>query len=361
MTDGFMNMSLTSLWDDLAAQDRPIFLYGTGNGGDKIIAALETYGVKLTGIFASDGFVRDREFHGMKVRAYSDVREEYGDDITVLLAFGTTLPDVREFIELLDSRHDLRIPDVPLYGGDLFDRSYVDAHLADLIRCRELLADEESRLIYDDCIAFRLTGRLKYLSRTQSFADSVTSLFGGKRYGTILDGGAFKGDSTSDLAALMPEKIIAVEADPKTYLKLCTYGESESRCMVEPVNGALWNESGILEYTSSGSRGSGESGRNRRAKITSVPAVTIDELCRDIPAGLIKLDIEGAEWEALDGGRRTILRDQPDMAVSLYHRTDDFWKLTLALRELLPGHEVYLRRPECVPFWDLCAFLVKRG
>jgi len=353
-----MDLTLTSLWDDLAAQDKPVFLYGTGNGGDKIIAALEKYGVTLTGIFASDGFVRDREFHGMKVRAYSDVREEYGDDITVLLAFGTTLPDVRAFIELLDSRHDLRIPDVPLYGGDLFDRAYFDAHRDDLERCRALLADEESRMIFDDCIAFRLTGRLKYLSRTQPFADSVTSLFGGKKYGTVIDGGAFKGDSTADLAALTPERIIAVEADPKTYLKLCAYGETESRCTVEGVNSALWNADGVLEYTSSGSRGSGESGRNRRSKVTSVSSVALDSLCRHTRAGLIKLDIEGAEWEALDGGETVILRDQPDMAVSLYHRTDDVWALCDRIHGLLPRHKLYMRRPDCIPFWDLVVFAV---
>ena len=354
-----MHTDLTSLWDDLAAQDKPVFLYGTGNGGDKIIAALEKYGVQLTGIFASDGFVRDREFHGMKVRAYSDVREEYGDDITVLLAFGTTLPDVRAFIELLDERHDLRIPDVPLYGDELFDRAYFDAHRDDLIRCRKLLSDEESRLVFDDCVAFRLTGRLKYLSRTQSFAQSVASLFGGRQYGTVIDGGAFRGDSTSDLAQLCPEKIIAVEADPKTYLKLCAYGETESRCTVEGVNAALWNADGVLEYTSSGSRGSGESGRNRRSKVTSVNSVTLDSLCRHIRAGLIKLDIEGAEWEALDGGERVILRDQPDMAVSLYHRTDDVWALCDRIHGLLPRHKLYMRRPDCIPFWDLVVFAVK--
>ena len=43
-----------SLWNRLKAHDKPIFLYGTGNGADKIIAALDKYGVSLDGIFASD-------------------------------------------------------------------------------------------------------------------------------------------------------------------------------------------------------------------------------------------------------------------------------------------------------------------
>ncbi len=46
--------------DRLKAHDKPIFLYGTGNGADKIIAALDKYGVSLDGIFASDGFVTGR-------------------------------------------------------------------------------------------------------------------------------------------------------------------------------------------------------------------------------------------------------------------------------------------------------------
>ena len=93
------------LWERLQTETRPIFLYGTGNGGDKIIAALERYGVSLTGVFASDGFVRSRTFHDFPVQAYSDVVAQYGNAIVVLLAFGTTLPEVRTFIEALNARH----------------------------------------------------------------------------------------------------------------------------------------------------------------------------------------------------------------------------------------------------------------
>ena len=65
-----MNISKTSLdlWEYLAKERRPVALYGTGDGADKIISVLERYGLKdlIIAVFASDGFVRDRSFKGFK-------------------------------------------------------------------------------------------------------------------------------------------------------------------------------------------------------------------------------------------------------------------------------------------------------
>lgn len=349
-----------SLWNYLAETQKPVFLYGTGNGGDKIIAALERYGVHLTGVFASDGFVRDRFFHEYKVRSYSDVIAEYGNEIIVLLAFGTTLPDVQAFIELLNERHELFIPDVPLYGGDLFDGIYYDEHRIRLREAESLLYDEESRLLFHDAVSFRLTGKISYLKHTEDGADTLRKLFSASPIHTILDGGAFKGDSTQLFAeTLHPKKIIAVEADPKTFLKLDNYASQESHTSVEAVHAALWDSDGELEYVSSASRGSAQKGQNQRAKTTSVPCRTIDSLLADTPVDLLKLDIEGAEDCALNGAEKTILRDQPNMMISLYHRTDDLFSLPLRIHKLLPDHKLYLRRIPCIPMWDLTLYAVR--
>lgn len=349
-----------SLWEHLAETDKPIFLYGTGNGGDKIIAALERYRVRLTGIFASDGFVRDRMFHDFKVRSYSDVVNEYGDDIIVLLAFGTTLPDVAAFIKQLDERHELIIPDVPLYGGELFDMPYYLAHSEIVVETAELFTDGYSRELFYDAVNFRLSGKMKYLMRTEDWAVSLREIFSGREFGTIIDGGAFKGDSTHLFAeVLRQEKIIAIEADPKTFLKLKTYAESEEFTAVTAVHAALWDSVGEMEYISSGSRGSAKEGRNQRAKTASVPCCTIDSIAAGESVDLIKLDIEGAEDRAIDGAAETIAKHQPDMMVSLYHRTDDIFELTRKIHTLLPEHRLFLRRIPCIPMWDLTLYAVK--
>ena len=355
-----MKFSETSLWDELAAETRPVFLYGTGNGGDKILAALEKYRVTLTGVFASDGFVRDRYFHGYHVRAYSDVTAEYGDDIVVLLAFGTTLDSVKEFIFSLDRKHDLRIPDVPLYGGDLFDMEYFESHREILGKTAELFADEVSRKLFFDAVNFRLTGKTEYLTDTGDAVRSLSELFAGQNIGTMLDGGAFRGDSAAEfIEGVHPERILAVEADPKTFVKLTAYAETEERAEVVPVHAALFDRDGEMDYVSSGSRGSGKNGQNHRADGKTVPMRTIDTLCAGTDVDLIKLDVEGAEESALNGGRETILRCRPNMAVSLYHRTDDLYALVNTVHEMLPDHRLYLRRVPCIPMWDLNLYAVR--
>lgn len=349
-----------SLWDELSAESRPIFLYGTGNGGDKIISALEKYNIKLTGIFASDGFVRDRQFHGYHVRSYSDVTSEYGDDIVVLLAFGTTSDDVINFIKSLDVRHTLRIPDVPLYGGELFDMEYFRVHRQDLSDTAKLFADSRSVSLFYDAVNFRLTGKTKYLADTEDTVVTLSALFEGQFIDTMIDGGAFKGDSAAEyIEAVHPKTILAAEADPKTFAKLSLYAENEKRSDVIPINAALLDRDGEVEYISSGSRGSGKDGQNHRAKTKSIPCRKIDSLVSGRQIDLIKLDVEGAEEFAIAGARGTIKTHTPNMAVSLYHRTDDLYTLVNTVHELLPNHRLYLRRVPCIPMWDLNLFAIR--
>ena len=352
--------NIPTLWDRLACETRPIFLYGTGNGGDKILDVCAARNIPVTGVFASDGFVRSRSFRDMPVRAYGDVVSEYGEDIVVLLAFGTTLRSVADFIDQLDKRHTLYIPEVPLYGGGLFDDAMFREVAEPLAKLRERLADEHSRLLLDDAVLFRLTGEKRYLSRTTEPETDIAELYGEKNIRTMVDGGAFKGDSAALYAGALPTltTIHAAEADARTFRHLSAYAENETRCHVIPHHGALWDTDGELSYTSSASRGSGNAGQNHRAKVVTVPSMTIDTLCRDIDIDLIKLDVEGAEEKALRGAVETLDRCRPAMAVSLYHRTEDLWTLPLWLHDRLPEKRLYLRRPDCIPFWDLTLFLV---
>lgn len=349
-----------SLWDSLVSEKRPIFMYGTGNGGDKIIAALDRYGVRLTGIFASDGFVRNRDFHGYHVRSYSDIIAEYGNDIVVLLAFGTTLDSVRSFISELGARHTLYIPDVPLYGGELFDMNYFTSHRTELEYTSALFADDISVNLFYDTVNFRLTGKTAYLCDTGNVVDTLKEIVGENKISCVIDGGAFRGDSAADyITALSPSEVLAVEADPKTYVKLCEYAKNENRAHVIPINAALSDAIGEIAFVSSGSRGSGAGGRNHRANDEIVKSSTIDEIAENKKIDFIELDVEGAEEQAIHGALKTIKRDTPCMSVSLYHKTDDLTSLTGLIHTLLPDHKLYLRRIPCIPMWDLTLYAIK--
>lgn len=350
-------MKYLSYWDKLSEERRPIILYGTGNGADKILNACENYNIKVSGVFASDGFVRDRYFRDMKVFSHDEIRRTFGDDIVVLPAFGTVRDDVIDFFCKLDSLHDMIIPEVPLYGGGIFDGEHLDAEYSKLEIVYNALSDEYSRELFADVIRFRLTGKLQYLSRCEAVRDSYKAMPFSNRVETALDGGAFKGDSAADMLASFPniKRILAFEPDPSTFKKLSLFADSTEGVVV-PVNAALSDRVGESDCVSSGSRGSGISGRNRRAKNIVIRTETVDSLCHDEKIDFLKLDVEGFEREALKGASNTLHRDRPALAVSLYHRTDDITDLALLSAELLGKCRMYLRRPECIPMWDLTLF-----
>ena len=373
-----MMISVPYIWDVLSRETRPILLYGTGNGADKILDVMERRHIPCSGVFASDGFVRSRDFRGMQVKSYSAVREAFGDGIVILCAFGSPRDEVLDFLAELDSRHDLYVPDVPLFCGDLeaelFSPEYALSH-REMIECAaELMSDEYSRELYWEILAYRLSGRLKYLSRTESFADSVRSCVPAD-VRRVIDGGAFNGDTARVFLDVFGDRlgegsVVCIEPDPRTFRKLSAFAESESRCVA--VNGALGDFDGVTEFMSSASRASTTGQQNKRAKSVEIPAVTVDSVVRrwDGVAGsddadgaldadgrlLIKLDVEGAERAAILGAAETVAAVKPAFSASVYHRTEDIFAIPIMLHEMNEAYRFRLRRVRCVPAWEITLF-----
>jgi FkbM family methyltransferase len=81
------------------------------------------------------------------------------------------------------------------------------------------------------------------------------------------------------------------------------------------------------------------------ARERQLPLTTIDAYLQDRPGtrvDYLKMDIEGAELAALHGARGTLTTHRPKLAISLYHRNEDFVAIPLFLAGLLPDYEFYL-------------------
>ena len=72
------------LREKLKKSKKPVFLYGTGNGADKVIDDFNNRGIKISGVFVSDGFCRDRTFRGFKVKTFADIQSENAEFIAAL-------------------------------------------------------------------------------------------------------------------------------------------------------------------------------------------------------------------------------------------------------------------------------------
>jgi hypothetical protein len=71
--------------------------------------------------------------------------------------------------------------------------------------------------------------------------------------------------------------------------------------------------------------------------------VDIDSIEECKNATFIKMDIEGAEWDALHGARETIVRNKPQLAICLYHSDEDMIRLVEYVHSLVPEYKLYIR------------------
>lgn len=77
-----------------------------------------------------------------------------------------------------------------------------------------------------------------------------------------------------------------------------------------------------------------------------VKCTTIDQICREmhIQPDFIKMDIEGAELDAIAGARDTLIKYQPKLAICIYHKWSHRWEIPLLLHEILPHYKFYLKK-----------------
>ena len=74
-----------------------------------------------------------------------------------------------------------------------------------------------------------------------------------------------------------------------------------------------------------------------------IPTTSIDEQFFDQEITFIKMDVEGAETEAIIGAAKTIRRCKPKLAISAYHKHSDIYKLPILIKSLNNDYKFYIR------------------
>jgi hypothetical protein len=114
----------------------------------------------------------------------------------------------------------------------------------------------------------------------------------------------------------------------------------------------------MLHLDATGTAGSATS-MDASAGTIAVSAEPLDSLVGTNRPTMIKLDIEGAEIDALEGARQTIGRHAPILAICVYHRQNHLWKIPLMLRRWRDDYALFLR-PHNEEGWDLVCYAVPR-
>ena len=344
---------MKDLWQYLKETDKPIVLYGMGNGAEKILDILENIGVSVSGVFASNGFVKPKVFRGFTLQSYSDIKEQLGEFI-VLVAFGSARSEALQNIKRISLEQELYVPEVAVYGGGIFNVDFVRVNKPRLEKIYNLLADDLSRKTFSDLIYYKLTGNPEYLYSCEVSADEAYSSF--LRLSdneTFVDLGAYNGDTVLDFIYRTNNKyskIYALEPDKKSFAKLIK--NTEDKPKIKCINACVSDFVGTANFSMRGGRNS-SIGEGSPADCT-----TVDSILNGNSATLIKYDVEGEEIAAITGSRETICGYKPKLQIAAYHRTEDIFSIPEKILSIRNDYKIYLRHNPYLPAWDTNYFFI---
>lgn len=209
-----------------------------------------------------------------------------------------------------------------------------------------MLSDAKSKLVWGGVMAYRMD-RVPlepelYSEDDQYFVRDIIRVEDGE---VFVDGGAYVGDTIKAFLAAAEEakaefkKIIAFEPEDANFRMLRRMYEKNPR--IELLEKGLSKQSGILLFRENGNVS--RLTEDATLATTKVPVVAIDDLPESDEITWIKMDIEGAELDALEGARKTISCNHPKLTISIYHSNEDMVRIVEWVHALVPEYKLYVR------------------
>ncbi len=87
--------------------------------------------------------------------------------------------------------------------------------------------------------------------------------------------------------------------------------------------------------------------------------VAIDDYFDGKKVTFIKMDVEGAELAALKGAKNTIIKWHPKLAICIYHKPDDFWRIPELIKQWVPDYHLFVRHHTDLTNETVCYAAVK--
>ena len=204
----------------------------------------------------------------------------------------------------------------------------------------DLLADEKSKEIFTKVINFKITFDYNFM---EGFTNDHDGQYFDKeilpplKNISFLDGGGYVGDTATQIIKNYPDfkKIWLIEPIPEN-IRIASreLGNYEN---IEFLTCGVSNKKETLHFNEEKSF-STIYGKGTQ----SVEVDTIDNIVKE-KVDFIKLDIEGAEQDAIEGAKETIKKYKPILAICVYHKAEDWYKIPQKVFAIEKGYKLYLR------------------
>ncbi len=340
--------SFFELIDNLKIQKR-IVIYGAGNWGRWLLRVLKSYSVNIYAFLdlKAEMIGKVEGIPVFKPDCNGFLRREKGEIYILIAANYMHHKNIKQNLNELGYKNVNLIKCV-WYAGILnFDRdldSFVNKTNG-FLECAKILEDEKSYKIYEDAISSYVTAECimstEAETNNQYFPEDIPFK---KGYSKFIDCGAFTGDTITQLQKVKGkvDTVIAFESDIQNFKALTEMIKENKESIAENIllyPCGVWSRLEQLRFNS----GQGSGSVLSEDGTSVIQCVALDDVLSDFIPTFIKMDIEGAEYEALLGAKKMIQNYRPDLAISVYHSIIDFCRIPLLIDGWNLGYKFYLR------------------
>lgn len=202
----------------------------------------------------------------------------------------------------------------------------------------ELLADEKSKEVFTKVINFKISFDLDFMigftnKHEEQYFDK--ELIANIDNIVFLDGGSYVGDTIPSIINYFPNYKKIYCCEPNDLHINIAKRDFKNQRDIEFINCGLGKEK--IENLEA---------INKIQQAThdyqALNVNTIDNLI-DEKIDFIKLDIEGAEQDAIEGAKQTIKKYKPILAICIYHKAQDWYMVPKKVLAIESEYDIYLR------------------
>lgn len=334
-----------------------VYIYGAGNAGAMTYTVLEEANIPVQGFLDRRADTCSSYIDRPVLKADdSSITASDKSNSFIIISFVCNhkeLQELKEWLKTLGFIHVCYFRDINIltitkdryfkcreFGDKIFGNSVEET----ILKVASLLADDISKKVYYDSFNALLNMDSGLFTQPDSgqkqyFVDDIMFARG---YSRFIDCGAFDGDTVKILKECKGtiERIAAFEPDGNNFNKL-RQNLNGLRVADEEIffPCGVWSKTEMLRFKSEVQ----VSSRISEAGDTFIQGVALDDVLQGFAPTFIKMDIEGAEIEALHGAESMIQEYTPDLAISVYHAADHIWKIPLLINSFHPKYKFYLR------------------
>jgi FkbM family methyltransferase len=371
-TAGAIHREKTSFDQSTGPFGKSLVLFGAGNLGRKTLAGLRKLAIEPLAFADNNPKLWAQLLDGVPIMSPQQAAHRFKNSAAFVITIwcGEGWDRMRDRVRSL---RDLGCEYVLTFGSlywkypDVFLPHYAAApahavheQAVKVLAAYELWADEASRREYLSQIRWRL------LFDFDALADPVNhpiyfpaDLFALGADEVFVDCGAFDGDTILSFLQQQKcgfKKIVAFEPDPASFAKLrqktASFAAKDRIALYKAAIGAL---NGLVPFTADGTPAAAVG-----VGTVEVDCIKLDDVLKDEVPTYIKIDIEGAELDAIEGAREIIKHHSPVLAVCSYHKQDHVWKIPLLIHSINPDYRFFLR-PHLIEVWDLVCYAIPIG